>query len=294
MTQVYRSQAGADAVHERYRQLLDRSPLQGERLLLLTRHGDTFVLAAGPVDAPPLIVLPGSGGNTAMWLPQLEVWSKRYRVFAVDVIGEPGFSAPARPPLTSDAHALWLDDVLQGLHLERTSMVGVSLGGFLALDYATRRPHRVSRLALFAPSGIGRSKVSFLAAAVLLRPFGERGRRRMMRLALGIGDGRPIGNDYLSDPLVSFAMLISAHFRHRMEVIPVLDDDKLRTLTMPVLTVLGGRDALLDSRGTAARLKAVAPHVTVVLLPEYGHFLPGQTEYVLDFLDGKPVGAGGR
>ncbi|MEV6597574.1 alpha/beta fold hydrolase [Actinoplanes sp. NPDC051346] len=116
---------------------------------------------------------------------QIEGLSQRLRVHAVDVIGEAGLSAPARPPLGSPAYAEWLDDVLDALGLDAAAFLGVSLGGWLALDYAVRRPRRVNRLALLAPSGVGRRRLRVLLVAVALLPFGDAGLRRTMRFALG-------------------------------------------------------------------------------------------------------------
>jgi pimeloyl-ACP methyl ester carboxylesterase len=277
---VYRSAAGARAVEARYREILDGWPVPHERLTVPTREGDTFVVACGPRDAPPVLALQGSGANTAMWLRQIPVWAPHLRVYAVDVIGEPGLSAPSRPPLAGDAYAAWLDDVRRELGLAGTSVVGVSLGGWLALDYATRRPGRVTRLCLLNPSGLGRRKVGVLLAAVLLRPFGDWGRRRTMRLALG-----PVApSDQASPVLAGFVSLIFRHFRPRLEAVPVFDDDMLRHLTMPVLAVVGGRDAMLDAHGTRRRLAETVPQATVRLLPDAGHLLPDQSRAVLDFL----------
>lgn len=83
-------------------------------------------------------------------------WARHFRTYALDLIGEPGLSAPFRPPSAADAHPLWLDDVLEGLGITSTSVVAASLGGWPALDYATRRPERVTRLALLCPGGLGR------------------------------------------------------------------------------------------------------------------------------------------
>jgi pimeloyl-ACP methyl ester carboxylesterase len=279
MTGIYRTVAGARAVEQRYRQILDGWPVPHERLTVPTREGDTFVVAWGPPDGPPVLALQGSGANAAMWLRQAPTWAGHLRVYAVDVIGEPGLSAPSRPPLGGGAYAAWLDDVLRGLGLDRVALVGVSLGGWLALDYATRRPGRVTRLALLNPGGVGRRKVGVLLAAVLLLPFGRWGRRRMLRLALGSEARR--GTD---SELAGFVQLIFRHFRPRREV-PVFDDDALRRLTMPVLAVVGGRDAMLDGPATARRLAAVVPHATVRLLADAGHLLPDQAGPVLDFLD---------
>jgi pimeloyl-ACP methyl ester carboxylesterase len=173
MTAIYASADGARAIEQRYREVLGRWPVPSEQLRISTREGETFVVACGAPDAPPLVLLHGSAANSAAWLGDVTSWSRHFRVYAVDVIGEPGLSAPSRPPLASDANALWLDDVLDGLAAGRAPMVGVSLGGWLALDYATRRPARVDRLVLLCPGGIGRQKWGVVLAALLLRPFGS-------------------------------------------------------------------------------------------------------------------------
>jgi pimeloyl-ACP methyl ester carboxylesterase len=276
---IYRSEAGAAAVERRYRELLRDWPVPNEALTVPTGQGETFVVASGPPDAPPVVALQGSGANAAMWLHQIERLAEHLRVYAVDVIGEPGLSAQARPPLASDAYARWLDDVLAALGLGETAMLGVSLGGWLALDYAVRRPDRVTKLALLTPSGVGRRKLGVLLAAVALRPFGQRGLRRTIRLALG-----PDTPDVAADEIGAFALLIAGHFRPRMEPIPTFPDDALRGLSVPLMAVVGGRDAMLDSYETQRRLTATVPHATVHLLPESGHLLPDQTRTVLEFL----------
>ena len=246
-----------------------------------TREGETFVVTCGPADAPPVVLLQGSGANAAMWLPDVEAYAQRLRLFAVDVIGEPGASASSRLLLGSEAYAEWLDDVLDGVHLERAALVGMSLGGALALDFAVRRPQRVERLVLLAPSGIGRQRSGFLVKAVLLQLLGDRGRRRLLLSALGVRPGQAGPNE---QELGEFALLVFKHFRPRLDRVPLADDATLAGLVPPTLVIAGTLDALLDSRHTARRLRQCAPDVEVRLLPDAGHYLPGQAPVVLDFL----------
>src|SRR5215472_3038614 len=135
---LYKSTTGEIAVHERYLELLRHWPVPSEHLRLQTRQGETFVIASGPKAAPVLLLFHGGAANSAMWIGDIAAWAAHFRVYAVDMTGEAGFSAPSRPPLNSDACALWLEDVLNALGITRASMVGVSLGGWLALDYAIR------------------------------------------------------------------------------------------------------------------------------------------------------------
>jgi pimeloyl-ACP methyl ester carboxylesterase len=155
---IYKTEAGEREILRRYEQILANWPVPAEHRRVPTREGDMFVLVCGPVEAPPLLLLHGSGSNAAMWMGDVPTWAKHFRVHVVDMIGEPGLYAPSRPPLDSTAYALWLDDVLDHLGLEHVAITGASLGGWLALDYATRRPDRVERLALLCPGGVGRQK----------------------------------------------------------------------------------------------------------------------------------------
>jgi pimeloyl-ACP methyl ester carboxylesterase len=279
MTTIYKSEAGATEIRQRYRDMLANWPVPAEHVRVPTREGETFVVVSGPRDAPPLVLLHGSGANTTMWAADVASWSRHFRTYAVDLIGEPGLSAPSRPSLTSDAHALWLDDVLDGLGVTTSSVVGASLGGLIALDYATRRPDRVTRLALLCPGGLGRQRMGWLLKASMLRPFGRWGIRRSAREVTGLETPQ-------AGPVLEYLVLTFTQFRPRTERLPVFSDEVLRRLRIPMLVIVGGQDVMLDSEDTARRVRANIPHATVNLLPGVGHAILGQTEPVLAFLRG--------
>lgn len=277
---IFKSEAGAEAVHALYRQVLDGWPVPKTELRVPTREGETFVLVSGPEDAPPLVLLHGAQANASAWMFDVPLWSSAFRCYAVDMIGEPGFSAPARPPLGSEAHALWLDDVMAGLRIAKASFVGMSLGGWLALDYANRRPDAVERLVLVCPAGIGRQKNFLLKAAPLLL-LGPWGVRRMREMVFGPSRGDP---PPAARPLIQLMGLIGRTIRPRVVKIPRLSDAELSRLTAPMLVIAGGRDVLIDSKDTRRRLAKSAPHAEVSFLPEARHFIPGQTARIMAFL----------
>jgi len=281
MNSVFKSLQGERAVHERYFEILKHWPVPSRQLRVPTRVGETFVIASGDENAPPLILLHGSIANSAMWMGDIAAWAAHFRVYAVDIIGDAGLSAPSRPPLSSAAHTLWLDDVLKALSLERTSLVGVSFGGWLALDYATRRPECVDSLAVLCPGGVGRQKISIVFKTVPLRLLGQWGKRKAARLVLG----RPPANPSPAvHAFLNFFALIHENFRVRMVKFPILSDQALARLTMPLLAIVGGKDVLMDSAETKQRLERSAPGAEVRYLPETGHMIRGQTQAILEFL----------
>jgi pimeloyl-ACP methyl ester carboxylesterase len=279
---IYKSEAGGQAVQALYRQVLDGWPVPKTELRVPTREGETFVVACGREDAPPLILLHGGQSNAAAWMFDAVVWSRAFRCYAVDMIGEAGFSAPVRPPLGSDAYALWLDDVMRGLGLKKASIVGVSLGGWLALDYVNRRPETVERLVLLCPAGIGRQK-NFLLIALPLMLLGPWGVRRVREMVFGRMRGEP---PPAVRPLIELMRQIGRNIRPRIVRIPRLSDAELARLKAPMLVIVGGRDLLIDSEDTRRRLTKWAPHAEVVFVPEARHLIPGQTARILEFLMG--------
>jgi pimeloyl-ACP methyl ester carboxylesterase len=280
MSTIYKSPEGQRLVEVRYRHFLAQWPAPNRQHHVPTREGDTFVIECGQQGAPPLLLFHGSGANSAFWLGDVPALAQHFRLYAIDMIGEPGLSAAKRPPLDSDAHALWLDDVVKALGLEQVSIVGISLGGWLALDYATRRPGRVDALALICPGGAGRQK-NFLLKVLPLLFLGSWGQRKMRALVFG---------DALSATtpeamaVADFVDLILTHFRPRMDKLPVMSEQALQTLRMPVLAIVGGRDVMLDSADTKRRLEKNVSSAQVVFLPDAGHVLINQTQRVLDFL----------
>lgn len=281
MSSLYRTESGAQLIAQRYREFLRFWPQPNRQFHVPTRYGDTFVVSCGADDAPPLLLLHGAGSNSAMWITDAAAWSAKFKLYAVDVIGEPGFSAESRPSMKSDAYALWLDEVVQALNIERFSMLGISLGGWLALDYAARRPARIERLVLIVPAGIGRQRWSLLFKVLPLLLLGDWGRKQALQIVIGPGPADSAGG---RQPYRDFMALVQRHFRPRMERLPVFTDAALRHLSMPALAILGGKDVILDSSETRRRLERHAPHAEIRYLPDQGHGVFGERAAILQFL----------
>lgn len=281
MTAIWKTPAGGEGVLARYRQLLEHWPAPHEQRRVPTAHGETFVISSGPLDAPDVVLLHGSASNSASWMGDARVLSQRFRVHAVDMIGEPGLSAANRPPLASHVYADWLGEVLAGLGVQRAALAGISLGGWLALEYATRRPETVSAIVLLCPGGVGRHR-NILIWALPLLLLGRWGRQKIMqRMAGGAPPPEP-------SPEVTaygeFMDLTFANFRPRTEVLPPFADAELERLTMPLLAILGAKDVMIDSAGTRDRLAANVPNAEVVWLPEAGHLLIDHGRAIEGFL----------
>jgi pimeloyl-ACP methyl ester carboxylesterase len=279
MQSIYRSPGGEQAIKERYRQFLKHWPVANQHLRIPTREGETFVIASGPETAPAVILLHGTAFNSTMWMGDITAWSQNFRVYAVDIIGDAGLSAPSRPSYASDAHALWLDDVLLGLGVEKACFVGISLGGWIALDYATRRAERVMSVVLIAPGGLASKNVLPWALPLLL--LGKWGRRKMAEKISGPASANP---SPVEKALSEFLAVVFKNMRPRRKSLPDFSDESLKRLTMPLLAILAGKDVFVDSQRARERLERTVVKSRIHLLPNSHHSITNQTQPILEFL----------
>lgn len=112
----------------------------------------THLFEAGPTTAPPLLYLHGTFlGN--LWLDYHKALAQHFHIFAPDT---PGFGLTKRPDWMRDMsdYTLYFRDLLNALGLEKTLLVGHSLGGWMAAEFAVWFPERVSKLVLANAAGI--------------------------------------------------------------------------------------------------------------------------------------------
>lgn len=276
ISKVFKSTEGKNAVLEAYASLLLQWPVPYEELMIPTQYGSTYAIVCGEKHAPPLVLLHGTSSNSTMWIGDIVEYSKYYRVYALDIPGEPGRSGEDQYPLNSPVYAEWLDEVLNKLSLASITLLGLSLGGWMSLNYSVSHPERIEKLVLLCPSGIGPSKLTFMLYAIPLMLLGEKGIDKVTRIVNG--------NKDVSEEVLRYSSILSGSFNTRMEAVPIFTDDQLKRLTMPVLVLAGDKDVLLHSRKTVARVKQLLPQAEAHLLPDTGHVLVNLTDRIIPFL----------
>ena len=103
---------------------------------------------------PALLLLHGLGCDHTTWDPVIESLSRRYTVIAPDLLGH-GESDKPRADYSVGGYANGMRDLLSVLGIDRVTVVGHSLGGGVAMQFAYQFPERTERLVLVAPGGFG-------------------------------------------------------------------------------------------------------------------------------------------
>jgi pimeloyl-ACP methyl ester carboxylesterase len=249
-----------------YARCLDQTNVPYESITVPTRFGETHMIAAGPADAPPVILLHGMEGNAASWRHQLIGLAQDFRLYALDIVGSAGKSAPVRLSHDNHEYGEWLADVLTALGLERAHLIGISNGSWLILKFAAYAPERIASAVLMSANGVVPVRFPYrlvravdhaavsaakdvLAAALLTRGLVRFG---VTRIAMASAEMDPYE--------VEWFYLLAKHYRFRFPPGPVSDAD-LAALRAPTLLLMGEYEQFFSPQAVVARMRQHVPNL---------------------------------
>ena len=267
MGSIYRRSEVEDALNKIYADKLSRWPLPFEEITVKTRYGRTHLVASGPKEGFPLLLLPGLAVTSMMWLPNIAAFSRDFRCYAVDVIGDYGRSklANTRKSIrTGQGYTSWLVDVLDGLGLEQAHILGASNGGYAALNLAADVPQRAARLALLAPSGLTLTLREILPKIFHYLVFPNEDNREQL-INWFIGTDPVVRDDFFEQMWWGLQGLPKV-------AIPILfPAAKLKKIAAPTLFIFGEYDPAVPAEGASSRIEKYLPLAEKLVLPGVSH-----------------------
>jgi pimeloyl-ACP methyl ester carboxylesterase len=131
---LFKTSEGRAKYFAAYDATLHLWPVNHESIFVTTPYGQTHVISCGPKNGFPLVLLHAGQASSTMWFPNIDDLSKVFHVLALDTPGEPGKSIPSRKNATRRDCAEWLEGVMDELGISRAHVMGLSRGGWLALN----------------------------------------------------------------------------------------------------------------------------------------------------------------
>jgi len=258
---------------------------------------DLEVRTSGPEAGVPVVLLHGFPLGLELWEPQIAALEGRYRVVAYDARGH-GKSGPGEGPFAFEDYVDDLLGVLDTLIIERAVVVGLSMGGYVALRFAEREAKRVRALVLADTKSDADGDAAKLKRAGGLRLLRAGGSKAFAESSL---------RTLLSHEALQGRPEVVAKVRGMIEACPAAGiggalvamagrtdtTGWLEKIAVPVLVLAGEKDALTppsDAKAMVARI----PGSRYVEIPRAGHLSNLEdpaafNEALLGFLAGLPA-----
>lgn len=221
----------------------------------------------------PLVYLHGSG-DLGDWTPALELLARDFTVYRPD---HPGFGRSDDDPSVDSVLDMAFSylDLFDRLGLDRVSLAGISLGGWIAAQLAVLEPARVAKLVLVGPAGL-RADVPVPDVFTLdpvrqaeLLYYQPKIRAVAMALAAAIPDDAELFQRYLRNRMASAHLAWNPYFHD-----PKLAA-RLHRVSAPVLVIWGAHDRLLPV-AHADRWARALPGARLEIFTESGHLPPAE------------------
>jgi pimeloyl-ACP methyl ester carboxylesterase len=237
----------------------------------------TSYLEAGAGE--PVVMLHGSGpGVSAManWQHNIGALSERFRVLAPDIVG---FGVTKRPDDIVYSLRTWTDHVwafLDAHGIEKAAIVGNSLGGRIALQMATDRPDRITKMVLMGAPGVGMTPTEGLAALRAYQPS-HNAMRDLLRNYFAV-DPAMITDDLvtiryeasIADGAYEAYRAMFFDPRHAGSELGI-NENEVRAIATPILLVHGREDKVVPLQ-VSLKMLGLLPNADLHVFSACGHW----------------------
>jgi pimeloyl-ACP methyl ester carboxylesterase len=152
-TSIYKSESYKAEIMKLYNERLKTCNIEYEDLYVDTFSGKTHIISTGSKSNPPLIILHGINAGAPMAIESIKDLNKRYRIYAIDTVGQATKSAETRLPMNNDCYAKWLKETMEKLEIASAPVIGVSYGAFLLQKLMTYFPEKITKGIFVVPAG---------------------------------------------------------------------------------------------------------------------------------------------
>lgn len=248
----FRSPAAKSRYLRAYERAMADLPAPEWTLDVPTRFGTVRVHRfVGAREDAPLVLLQGQSSATPAWGDTLPELLRLRTVYALDLLGQAGRSSQDTPLVTSAHHAAWLRDVLDALPEEHFHLVGLSIGGWNAMNLAAHAPTGIASVTLLdSPLVAGPLSMETIlrSVPVMLPGAPQSWRDSFTRWTAG---GAP------TDDLAVAGLIATGLETYTGASTPpgMLTEQDLAVIEAPVLYIVAGASTMHDPQAVAERAR---------------------------------------
>ncbi|MCG8330468.1 MAG: alpha/beta hydrolase [Chitinophagales bacterium] len=254
-----------------YQCKLDELPISYEFLKIETSFGDTNIIMTGPEDKPPLVLLHGFNGCAPIVIEALIELVNDFRIYAIDIIGQPNLSTETRPSMEDNSYGQWMYEILSRLNIRDVYLVGISFGGFISWKTLVFEEKRISKAFLIVPAGIVNSSPLTVLWHIFLPMRLYKWRKKMKYVHQFLRALFTERNEFSA----AFLSKVFLHFESDSTSTPIITEQEAQIITTPIHIIAAEKDLLFPGKKVIKRAQQIFLSLESSLLLENTRHIPG-------------------
>lgn len=265
---MFKSEAGKKEILSLYDAKLAELKIDYTYKTVETSFGKTNIIVTGNPKNPPLIIVHGSNGCAPIGLETYPNLSKKYQVFAVDVLAQPNKSDTTLLSIKDNSHGKWLNEVITKLNLESVVLAGFSLGGLVILKTLLVDESKVKEVFLAAPAFIVNGnplKALFKIFIPMKRYMKTKNVKFIEKFLTELFTAK-------DEFAVAFLSKVFLHFEMDFTPVPVIHKKEAKQIKTPITLIAAKQDLIFPGEKMLKRASKIFPSIKkTVLLKDSKH-----------------------
>jgi pimeloyl-ACP methyl ester carboxylesterase len=264
MQSLYKSEFGKNEILNLYNQKLKELEIEYTYIVIDTDFGKTNIIVAGDLTKPPLIIIHGSNGCAPIALETYPTLSKKFQIFAIDVLAQPNKSAETRLSMKDNSYGLWINELINKLELKNVTMAGFSFGGLIILKTLIQNESNIKEVFLSAPAFVvnGNPLIALFKIFIPMKRYIKTKKTKYLEKFLEslFSEKDEFAHNYLSKVFLYFNMDFSP--------IPIIKKEEALCIKTPITLIVAKKDIIFPGVKMMKRANKIFPSLKNTLLLE--------------------------
>ncbi|CAG9607590.1 Carboxylesterase YbfK [Pseudoneobacillus rhizosphaerae] len=265
---IYKSN-GKTLITQHYDNYLKSFDFEIEQIYVDTSYGKTHILVAGPPEGKPIFIFQGGNCINPMTLSWFLPLVDKYRVYAPDTIGHPGYSDESRISAKDHSFAQWIKELMDYFNIESSAFVGPSYGAGIILRLATFMPDKIDCSVLVSPAGIRLGSKTRMIKDILLPLIlfnSTSSQKHLNKITDTMSDNsmKEIDKKVIGD--------VFKYIRLEQEMPKLTTKEELLHYQSPTLIIAGKKDIFFPENRLNKVAREIIPNLIAFKTYDMGHF----------------------